>query len=121
MRTFAIGDIHGGLRALKQVLDRAKVTPADTLIFMGDYIDGWSEAPETLDFLIELGKKQKCIFIRGNHDQIFVDWEEFNREAIDEQMWLVHGAESTFKAYENISAEEKKKHVAFLRTLQHYY
>jgi serine/threonine protein phosphatase 1 len=38
--TFVIGDIHGGLAALKQVLERAPVKPADTLIFLGDYVDG---------------------------------------------------------------------------------
>ena len=43
MKTFVIGDIHGGLRALTQVLDRAQVTLNDQLIFLGDYVDGWSE------------------------------------------------------------------------------
>ena len=64
MRTLVIGDIHGGLRALHQIMERAKVTPKDTLIFLGDYVDGWSESPAVLDFLIELGQKQNCIFIK---------------------------------------------------------
>ncbi len=54
MRTFVIGDIHGGLIALKQVLERASVTNKDTLIFLGDYVDGWSQSPQVIDFLIEL-------------------------------------------------------------------
>jgi hypothetical protein len=33
MRTLVIGDIHGGLRALHQIIERAHVTPQDTLIF----------------------------------------------------------------------------------------
>ena len=41
-KTFVIGDIHGGLKALIQVLERAEVTINDTLIFLGDYVDGWS-------------------------------------------------------------------------------
>ena len=52
--TFVIGDIHGGLRALHQVLERSQVTREDTLIFLGDFVDGWSESPQVLDFLIEL-------------------------------------------------------------------
>ena len=44
-RKLVIGDIHGGLKALHQVLDRAKVTSKDTLIFLGDFVDGWSESP----------------------------------------------------------------------------
>ena len=39
-RVLAIGDIHGGLKALQQVMKRAEVTPEDKLIFLGDYVDG---------------------------------------------------------------------------------
>ena len=52
MRTLAIGDIHGGLKALIQILERAKVTEDDTLIFMGDYVDGWSESAQVIDLLM---------------------------------------------------------------------
>ena len=38
-RKLVIGDIHGGLRALHQIIDRAKVTTDDTLISLGDYVD----------------------------------------------------------------------------------
>ena len=68
MRTIAIGDIHGGLRALTQVLERANVTASDKLIFMGDYVDGWSESAQVIDRLIELSESNTCVFIKGNHD-----------------------------------------------------
>ena len=42
-RTFVIGDIHGGLKALQQVLDRVELKENDHLIFLGDYVDGWSD------------------------------------------------------------------------------
>ena len=65
MRTLVIGDIHGGYKALLQVLDRAKVTKDDTLIFLGDYVDGWSESAETIHKLIELSNTNKmCIHKR---------------------------------------------------------
>ena len=67
-RTLAIGDIHGGFKAFTQVLERAAVTENDTLIFLGDYVDGWSESSQIIQFLIELAEKQECIFIKGNHD-----------------------------------------------------
>ena len=50
MRTLVIGDLHGGLKGLHQVLERAKVTKDDHLIFLGDYVDGWSESYELLKF-----------------------------------------------------------------------
>ena len=57
MRTLVIGDIHGGLRALHQIMERAKVTAEDQLIFLGDFVDGWSQSPDVLDFLIDFGHK----------------------------------------------------------------
>jgi serine/threonine protein phosphatase 1 len=68
MRTLIFGDIHGGLRALEQAMERAKVTAEDHLIFLGDYVDGWSESAEVIDKLMELQKSNKTTFIRGNHD-----------------------------------------------------
>ena len=54
MKKFVIGDIHGGLKALLQVLKKINCDKNDTLIFLGDFVDGWSESPAVLDFLIEL-------------------------------------------------------------------
>jgi serine/threonine protein phosphatase 1 len=117
-RTLVIGDIHGGLRALHQIIERANVTLNDTLIFLGDYVDGWSQSPQVLDYLIDLGKKQKCIFIRGNHDELLLDWLE---NSTDNREWYKHGGESTVIAYSTISEATKLKHIAFLKSLENYY
>lgn len=118
MRTLVIGDIHGGLRALHQVFERAHITTEDLLIFLGDYVDGWSQSPEVLDFLIDLQRTHSCIFMRGNHDELLCDWLN---ESKDNRMWYQHGGESTVLAYAKVDAETKKKHVAFLQSLQNYY
>ena len=73
-RTLVIGDIHGGLKALQQVLDKAAVTSSDTLIFLGDYVDGWSESAAVVEFVMQLSLQQQCIFIKGNHDVWCEDW-----------------------------------------------
>ena len=121
MRTLVIGDIHGGLHALHQILERAKITSSDKLIFLGDYVDGWSQSPQVIDFLIDLGKKQKCIFIRGNHDELVLDWLTFNNKNIDEGMWFKHGGGATVLAYEKVNEVTKQNHIEFLKSLQDYY
>ena len=73
-RTLAIGDIHGGLKALVQVLERAKVTPEDKLIFLGDYVDGWSDSANVVSYLIESAQAKHLYFSAGNHDDLTHSW-----------------------------------------------
>ena len=117
-RTLVIGDIHGGLKALIQVLERAKVTSNDTLIFLGDYVDGWSESPQVIDFLMELNQKQNCIFMRGNHDELLQEWLDRSK---DNLLWYKHGGEATVKSYQLVSSATKQKHIDFLIHLKNYY
>ncbi len=117
-RILVIGDIHGGLKALQQVLQRAKVTRSDTLIFLGDYVDGWSESPQVIDFLIALRQKQHCILIRGNHDDLLMNYlktGDYGKE------WFKHGGKSTVDGYKKCTSECKQKHITFLEELKDYY
>lgn len=117
-RQLVIGDIHGGLKGVKQVLERTKIHASDTLIFLGDYVDGWSDSAAVISFLIELNKKQTCIFLRGNHDDLACEWLETNEY---NPLWLEHGGAATKEAYQNISEKEKKQHIHFLKELKNYY
>lgn len=95
MRTLVIGDIHGGYRALVQVLERAKFDKEnDLLISLGDIADGWSETPKCTEYL--MGCKN-IITIRGNHDKWFQDWLE---TGVANPHWLHHGGKATKQAYE---------------------
>lgn len=116
-RTFVIGDIHGALKALKQVLDRAKVTPKDQLIFLGDYVDGWSDSAAVIDFLIQLKTTHNCIFIRGNHDALVNNWLKTD-EANDK--WIEHGGQSTKDAYQEVDTNTKQEHIQFMDELENY-
>jgi len=118
MRTLVIGDIHGGLHALHQIMERAKVTTKDTLIFLGDYVDGWSQSPQVIDYLIELNTKNNCVFICGNHDELLLHWLKDNK---DNLMWYKHGGEATVNAYETVSTENKQRHIEFLQSLKNFY
>lgn len=117
-RTLAIGDLHGGLKALIQVLERIDLSPKDTLIFLGDYVDGWSDSANTVSYLIELGKQNSCIFIRGNHDDLAHKWLETGEM---NEKWLEHGGQSSLNAYRNFTDEDKEKHKQFFREMVNYY
>lgn len=117
-RTLIIGDIHGGLRALKQILERAEVTQNDTLIFLGDYVDGWSESSQTIQFLIELSENQECIFIKGNHDAWTEDWLAFGNEP---DVWLFNGGKSTVESYADYSLDQLETHLEFFQRMKNYH
>jgi serine/threonine protein phosphatase 1 len=84
-RTFAIGDIHGDLDALRTVIGKLPVLDAeDTLVFLGDYIDRGPKSAEVIEvvraFDRELGVKS--IALRGNHEDAWLrvidqGWPEF--------------------------------------------
>ena len=118
MRTIAIGDIHGGLKGLKQVLERANVTAQDGLIFMGDYVDGWSESAQLIDFLIELSYQQNCHFIYGNHDAWCYDWLTRGTE---NNIWLKHGGKETIESYAGHTDDQKDEHIGFFMKMKNYY
>lgn len=117
-KTFVIGDIHGAVRALEQVLERVAPEEDDTLIFLGDYVDGWSESPQVIDFLIGLEKRRNCLFIQGNHDEFCYDWL---RDGTRNDQWLYHGGQATIDAYKGLGEATRKRHMEFLGNLQNYH
>lgn len=117
-RTLVIGDIHGAYLALKQVLSKADITKDDTLIFLGDYVDGWSQSFEVIEYLIELAERNTCIFIKGNHDAWCEEWLETGQT---NPSWLFHGGEETIKSYSNTTKEVLKDHLAFFKSMLNYY
>ncbi len=114
MRTLVIGDIHGGLRALIQLLERAKVTTEDQLIFLGDLTDGWSETAQLIDFVIQLNETHQCIFVKGNHDAFCEYW--FKTGGFKGN-WLKHGGLATVKSYKNHSKDDILKHLSFIEKM----
>ena len=74
MATIAIGDIHGNLGPLMDLLAqlRREVAPHDTVVFLGDYIDGGPGARECVDAILEFRDvvESEVICLCGNHE----DW-----------------------------------------------
>lgn len=117
-RTLVIGDIHGGLKAVEQVLHKAAVASSDKLVFLGDYVDGWSQSAQTINFLIQLSQKQSCVFIKGNHDA----WtEEWLRTGNTNSAWLSSGGKETISSYEFVASEERQQHLNFFKRMQLFY
>jgi serine/threonine protein phosphatase 1 len=117
-RTYVIGDIHGGCRALQQVIQRVAPRPEDKLIFLGDYVDGWSESKQVIEYLMQLDVAHQCVFLRGNHDAWCEEWLEGWGASQD---WLFHGGDATMKSYVGVGPSELKRHLEFFNRMRYYY
>ena len=50
---YAVGDIHGKYTMLTTLLDGLPLTDADTLVFVGDYIDRGEDSRAVIDFMLD--------------------------------------------------------------------
>jgi len=102
-QVFAIGDVHGCKSLLerihKKILKKSKKVKGNKiLIYLGDYVDRGHKAKETIDAIINFRPKDfKCIFIRGNHDQMLLDFVNGKSESLT--VWLYNGGAETLKSY----------------------
>lgn len=92
---YAIGDIHGGYKALLQVFERAPLQYGDTIIQLGDIADGYNEVYECIEFFIKNSSKYNFIFIKGNHDDWFLDFIKYGKQGAN---WN-QGGEGTLYSY----------------------
>jgi len=124
-RLFAIGDIHGCLDKLRRLLALIDVDwAADTVVFMGDYIDRGPSSKEVVDAVLELrGKHERVICLMGNHERMFLHW----LDGREEDLFLANGGRSTLRSYGIApdAADRESKvppdHLAFFRSLLPFY
>ncbi len=95
-RTFAIGDIHGCLDKLEDLVSLIDPGSGDRLVFLGDYIDRGESVVEVIDFLIELAHRFECIFLRGNHEDMFLSFLEFGS---NQTIFFANGGRKTVESY----------------------
>jgi serine/threonine protein phosphatase 1 len=106
---YAIGDVHGCARTLDALLaaiaedvaqhDGRPLSPDDTLVFVGDYVDRGPDAPGVLDRLLALEADADgpiTVVLRGNHDQMMLDYA---LGMGDTELWWANGGRATLDAY----------------------
>lgn len=117
-KTYVLGDVHGGYKALKQVLERSEFDyENDLLITLGDIADGW---PDVKECVSELLKIKNRIDIRGNHDQWLETWMEYGTKS---EHWLSQGGQASYDSYIQLRMHDPKefgRHHDFFRK-QHWY
>ncbi len=96
MRTLAVGDIHGCSAALDALLAVVRPTPADLLVFLGDYVDRGPDSKGVIDRLIALRQSHRVVCLRGNHELMMT---EARRDKGELRNWLSVGGVQTMNSY----------------------
>jgi Calcineurin-like phosphoesterase len=102
IRIYAVSDIHGCADQLQGVfaaIDHhlARSEPARALhVFLGDYIDRGPASRQTIDLLIERGRRHESIFLKGNHEAFL---SEVLQDASRLEAWKEFGGLQTLMSY----------------------
>ena len=121
MREIAIGDIHGCVHTLRQMLELLCPEPKDRIIFLGDYVDRGPFSAEVIEELLSFGMMfPKTVFLKGNHEDMMLRCISGEEEWVDS--FVLNGGLQTIESYKHLFGGEgfdavPEKHVSFLRTL----
>ncbi len=112
MSIIAVGDIHGNIRALDDLLEKIsrEVSNGDTLVFLGDYIDRGPDVRECIERIIELKASSSfsIVTLLGNHE----DWMLKSYRDHTAHSWIV-GMESfdTIASYSQKAVQVLKREI----------
>ena len=103
-RLYVIGDVHGRLDLMNQLIamveedSRAHPSKKKVLIFLGDYIDRGLDSRGVMERLIGgFGPAFETVFIRGNHDDMFLQFMKGHIEI--GPSWLSLGGAAALASY----------------------
>ncbi len=105
-RLFAIGDIHGHFAELTGLVDtlvkEAGLDPdSDTVVFLGDYVDGGPATRQVVDQLMAWHERYPhWVFLKGNHEDLMLDALVYNNRTYgDYFLWWNQGGRATAHSY----------------------
>lgn len=84
MRTIIIGDVHGCLFELQELLQKCALRQGDRLIFLGDLVQKGPDSAGVLRFIRALSVSYPVQVLIGNHDEKFLRYlhhRTYNQEA----------------------------------------
>ena len=116
-----IGDIHGEIDLLENLLTAILKYQPHQLVFLGDYIDRGPHAREVIDRIMELEVPVACLM--GNHEQMMLNALEdavFGNNPME--LWYRNGGEATlqsfgFPGFFSFQSEMEERYLKFFRSL----
>lgn len=99
MREIIVGDVHGCIVELQELVAQLELKPDDHLIFLGDLVDRGPDSPAVVRYARSLRDLCKVTLVQGNHeDKHRRWWRHIERQT---------GHETRMKAHEEIASIQK--------------
>jgi serine/threonine protein phosphatase 1 len=143
LRVYAVGDIHGRLDLLQEMLklirEDAETRPRGgrcRVVFLGDYVDRGAHSKGVLECLADQPLAEfETTFLRGNHESTML---QFMEDLMAGPGWLTYGGVNTLLSYgirppvdvppryrlatvqQQLRLALPPKHLAFLRGLAYH-
>ena len=78
-RVIAIGDVHGCIDELQELLRQCDYRPGDLVVFLGDLV---SKGPDSIS-VVQMAREIGAIGVRGNHDFEVIRWHQAIKNGVD--------------------------------------
>jgi serine/threonine protein phosphatase 1 len=119
--TYAIGDIHGSLDKLEQLMLRCEQDAAGqpaTFVFLGDYIDRGPNSSGVIAYLLEMQSRfgERVIALKGNHEAMALSAAD---GAVPLRLWFAQGGAETLESYGGVRPGElPQAHIEWMHSLR---
>lgn len=82
MARYAIGDIHGGAKTFRALLEKIDLKREDRVYLLGDYVDRGPNSRGVLDIILKLKEAGFSIYpLRGNHEDMLISQFDINAQS----------------------------------------
>jgi hypothetical protein len=78
-RVIAIGDVHGCIDELQDLLRECDYSPGDLVVFLGDLV---SKGPDSIS-VVQMAREIGAMGVRGNHDFEVIRWHQAIKSGVD--------------------------------------
>jgi calcineurin-like phosphoesterase family protein len=111
MRTIIVGDIHGCIEELNELIDNINLQPTDLLYFIGDLIDRGPDSVAVVRKCHNLSIQYNVKLILGNHEEKFLQYLKHieNKTGLETQM-------SGISEFPRLIERLEKEEIDFLRS-----
>lgn len=115
---FVIGDVHGCVDQLGELLHKLPLGPKSAIVFVGDYIDRGPSSRQVIELILELRRYHRVFPLLGNHESLLLDFID-DPTPLKRARFTYNGGGATLQSYCVESGEFSipPEHVAFFRSL----